>query len=1101
MVNPRRTLLCLLAATLISSTFLTAQSANVAPRITSEIQETSLTSLSGNVPLMANAQYDQGEVSASTRLTHMRLVLSRTPEQDAALTTYLDQLQDKSSANYHKWLTPERFGALYGPADSDVSALVAWLESHGLTVEGVSAGRTNISFAGTVSQVESAFHTSIHSFALGDQLFFSNTGDPQIPTALTSVVKGVAHLNTFKARPLSVRGRPGLLDPTSNALTPVQTSSAIASSPRAMETITSSGKNYLYLVPGDAATIYNTPNSTFNANYSSGTSYNGSGVTIGIGGDAAIIATPVTNFRSLFLGEASPVAPIITNVDGVTATTDADEAYLDVELSGGLAPGAKIHYYPSSDLYSGIDQAINENLVDIFSLSFGACELGYTTSDNAQIQSWWKQAAAQGIAVTVSTGDNGSAACDDPSSATKAKYGLQVNGLASTAYNIAVGGTDFALTQSNFTTYASTTNSASTHYRTALKPIPETTWNDSTSNNTTIGQNVPYATTAANIYAGSGGKSSCATNTNTSSAFGTCTAGWPKPSWQRGTGVPTDSVRDLPDISLMAGDGSGFAAWLVCTNDTSSGTTYNCSTQTNGSFYFYGFGGTSTASPAFAGILALIQQSQGGGRLGQAAANLYNIYNNSASAGSIFHDITVGNISVPCDSTSTYGGCTKNTAGNYFLTGYDTTAGYDLATGLGSVDVAKLIANWSSGSGSSVAAVTVTPASSAITTSNSLNVTVSVAGTSGTPSGSIVLKSGSYTSPVVNLNAGSATLTIAAGALAAGTDTLTATYSGDATFATATGSASVVVTTATLTATTTTVAASASTATYGTSITLTATVTPSAATGTVTFFSGTTRLGTGTLTAGAATLASTTLPIGADSITALYAGNTVYAASTSAATTVTISGTTSTGTGSGGSGVSTVTVSPSGGYTGTVTFSLFATSPYLINYACYDINDTVVSGTTAATTTLTIYLGAANCTGNAALSGKVHAFKAAKTSKISAAPATKASNAPIASAAFTSLGLLFAGLLGWRFRKARAYFCVLALMVVALAFSGCGGGSSSSSGGGGSKGFTVSLSPSTLSIATGTSGIPAGNYSMTVEGDDSANTSYYSSSTLTLTVK
>jgi len=1094
MTNPHGLLLCVLAGTLVSSTLLTAQSSTAAPRITSEIQESSLTTLEGNVPLLAKAENDLGEASASTELTHMRLVLARSAGQEAALDTYLGQLQDKSSANYHKWLTPQHFGALYGPADSDVSAIEAWLESHGLKVEAVSAGRTNISFSGTVSQVEEAFHTPIHSFSAGGQQFLSNTANPQIPSALATVVKGVAHLSTFKPRPLGVRGRPGTLDPDTHMLTPVSSSSSL-SSVRSQLAITSSGVNYLYIVPGDAATIYDTPNTTFNANYTSGTSYTGSGVIIGIGGDAAITTTPIVNYRSLFVGDST--APTITNVDGVTDTTDADEAYLDIEISGGLAPGAKIHYYPSSDLTSGIEQALNENTVDIFSLSFGACEFGYTTSDNAQIQSWWKQAAAQGIAVTVSSGDNGSAACDDPSSVTKASYGLQVNGLGSTAYNISVGGTDFALTQSNFTTYAATSDSSSNYYRTAKSHIPETTWNDSTSVNTTISADVPYSGTSANIYAGSGGKSSCATNTSTASTLGSCTAGWSKPSWQRGTGVPSDGVRDLPDISLMSGDGTNYAAWLVCTNDTSSGTTANCASS-NGSFYFYGFGGTSTASPAFAGILALVQQSQGGGRLGQAAANIYNVYNNSSSASSIFHDITTGNISVPCDSAAKYGGCAKNSAGNYFMTGYDTTTGYDLATGLGSIDAAKLIANWNSGLGTAAATVTVTAASSAITTSNSLNVTVTVTGSSNTPSGSIVLSGGGYTSSAVDLSSGSAAFTIAAGALAAGTDTLTATYSGDGVYSTATGATTVTVTTSTLTATTTTVSASATSDTYGTSITLTANVTPSAATGTVTFFDGSTQIGTGTLSSGAATLTTTTLPIGTDSITATYAGTTVYATSTSSAVTVTISSGSTTGSGSGGSGTSTVTVTPSGGYTGTVTFTLYATSTYLINYACYNISDATVSGTAAVAQTLTIYLGSANCSTNAIQSGKVRAFKAATTSKIASASTSPATTAPIAEAALTSLGLLCAGLLGWRFRKARAYFCVVALLALGFAISSCGGGGSGSSA---TKGFTVSLSPSTLSISAGNSGIPTGNYTMTIEGDDSVSSSYTSSATLTLTVK
>jgi len=1095
MSNLRSLPICILAGILFCGSVLTAQSSNIAPRITAAVNESSLTTLKGNVPMRAQAKYDQGEASSSTQLTHMRLVLSRSSEQEAALDTYLAELQDKSSSNYHKWLTPAQFGALYGPADSDVAALVAWLQSHGLKLEAVSAGRTNISFSGTASQVEEAFHTPIHSFAFNGETFYSNTTNPKIPAALSSVVKGVAHLSTFKPRSNAVQGQPGMMDPDSHRLVPVSSSSS-PSSVRSQLTYTStSGNYYLYMVPGDAATIYNTPNSTFNANYS-GTNYTGSGVTIGIGGDAAISTTPIVNYRTKFLGDST--APTITNVDGVTDTTDASEAYIDIEIAGGLAPGATIHYYPSSDLDSGIEQAINENKIDIFSLSYGECELGYTTSENAQVEGWWKQAAAQGIAVAVSSGDSGSAGCDDPNSETKAEYGLQVNGLGSTPYNISVGGTDFALTQSNFSTYVSTSDSSSTYYRSAKSYIPETTWNESTSTNTTLSKNVPSTSSSTgdtSIWAGSGGKSNCATSTSTSSST-TCTAGWPKPAWQRGTGVSTtDGVRDLPDVSLMSAAGGNYASWLVCSTDTnSSGYTENCSTS-SGYFYFAGYGGTSAATPAFAGILALVQQSQGGGRLGQAAANLYNIYNNSAYASSIFHDTTTGNISVPCSTSAGYGGCSANTAGNYFMTGYDTSTGYDLATGLGSVDATKLITYWSSGLGSTAAAVSVSPSSSSITTANSLNLTVTVTGSSNTPSGAVVLSGGGYTSSTVNLDNGSASFTIAAGALSTGSYNLTATYSGDGVYSSATGTASVTVTTSTLTATTTTLSASSTAPTYGTSVTLTASVSPAAAAGTVIFYNGSTQLGTGTLSSGTATYTTTALPIATNTITATYAGNTTYASSTSDSVTVTVSSSsTSGGSGSGGTGTTTITVTPSGGYTGTVDFSLYTSSTYLINYACYDISNATVSGTSAVSETLTLYTGTANCSSNSIQSGKVHAFKQAKTVKIASNP-----TAPITEAAFTSLGLLLAGFIGWRFRKARAFCCVLALMVMSFALSSCGGGSSSSTTTA-TKSFALSVSPSTVTVSAGTSGIPTGSYSMTVEGDDSSSSSLTATTNLTLTV-
>ncbi len=833
--------LCVLACALLCSSGLQAQNSTVAPRITASIDNSSLTTLRGNVPGLARTATEQGEASSSTELDHMRLVLSRTSDQQAALDLYLAQLQDKASPNYHKWLTPAQFGALYGPADSDVAALVAWLQSRGLTVDTVSAGRTNISFSGTVSQVEAAFHTSIHSFSANGQQFTSNTTDPQIPTALAGVVMGVAHLNTIHPQPQSVHGSAGKFDPETRRPEPL---SAVSSSgTRAELTGGSSSEGYsLWLVPGDAATIYNAPNS-YNANFSSGSSYTGAGVTIGIGGDATISASIVETYRSLFLG--SSTEPTLYYCSSSTScsnspgsgsgyqASDSGEAYIDTELSGGMAPGATIDYYASTDLETGIEAAIDANVVDIFGLSFGECEQDMSTSDNAQWNNWWQQAATQGIAVTVSTGDTGSANCDGDADTlpTVASRGLSVNGLASTPYNIAVGGTDFYLLwQSNadFEEYVNTSSGmgvagSPTYYRTAKSYIPESTWNDSTSVDTTLSANVPVTGTNANIVAGGGGASSCSTNTNNSSTVGggSCTSGYSKPSWQRGTGVPADAARDLPDVSLMAGNGFDAAVWLVCDNScenvatdptctgSDAGATLNCSNIPDG--YFDGWGGTSTAAPTFAGILALVEQSQAqtngcsgtACRLGQAASVLYNLYNGS-HANSVFHDTTVGNNSVPCSSSSS--NCTRNSAGHYFESGFNTTSGYDEATGLGSVDATELINYWNTANGSATATVVVAPEYSTIAASAPLSVLVTVTGSSTVPTGTVTLSaslSGAtiYTSPLATLSTSgdSATysFTIPAGDLSVGTDTITAIYNGDssdATYGIATGTATETVT-------------------------------------------------------------------------------------------------------------------------------------------------------------------------------------------------------------------------------------------------------------------------------------------------------------------
>jgi len=885
-------LLC--SAALLCGPVLSAQNSTVAPRVTTDVNELSLATLKGNVPRLAQAQFDQGEAAPSTPLTHIRLVLSRSTEQQAALNSYLAQLQDKSSPNYHKWLTPEQFGQLYGLSDSDIAALVAWLESHGLQVETVSKGRINIAFNGTVSQVEEAFHTSIHSFQAGDRQFTSNTTDPQIPSAFAPVVKGVAHLNTIRPRPQFQRGSAGQFNPQTRRLEP-----ANGQTPSLTDTI---GGAFLYIVPGDAATIYDTPNS-FNANFTSGTSYTGAGVNIGVGGDAKISANIVGAYRSTFLGSSTSVNLNYCTTSASCSTTpgngydasDADEAYIDTELSGGMAPGATIYYYASSDLYTGIEAAIDANTVSIFSLSFGECEQDNESGsgDNAQINNWWEQAAGEGIAVMVSAGDSGSAGCDYPSTNSginepDASGGLAVSGYASTPYNIAVGGTDLYGLNSSFSTYASTSQgNSSTYYRTALMYIPESTWNDSTTTEGAFNLNVPSTNSCvggANIVAGSGGASVI----------------YGKPSWQTGTGVPSDEARDLPDVAFMSGNGCEPATWLVCdgTTTTYQGTEVilDCETQSDGYFFFDGYGGTSTASPAFAGILALVQQKTGS-RLGMPATVLYGLFNGSHSS-SIFHDVTVGNNSVPCTSAPD-GSCVKNAAGYYFESGYNTTTGYDLASGMGSVDATQLVNFWNSSTGSAAATVAFTSVSpNPATTVVSVNVVVSVSGASGMPTGTITLADGSYSSYQTigsgTCSAASCTFTITTGDLPIGSDTLTATYGGNSTYAVATNSTTVTVDGLTAAVTVTS-------PTSGTGINSNQQLTVSGTVACTGICTGSTMpTGTVTLTGGGYTSPATaftggsysiTIPYnslgtGPDTLTVTYNGNSIYSAGATGTTSV-----------------------------------------------------------------------------------------------------------------------------------------------------------------------------------------------------------------------
>ena len=155
-----------------------AQSNQARPLITQAVDESKLTVLKGNTHPLARAEFDKGAAAPSMPMEHLMLVLKRGPVQEAALEKLVAEQQDKSSPNYHKWLTPQQFGQQYGPSDQDVQAVAAWLESHGLAVVKVSNGRTVIEFSGTAVQVAQTFHTEIHNYTVHGVQHFAKLTRP-----------------------------------------------------------------------------------------------------------------------------------------------------------------------------------------------------------------------------------------------------------------------------------------------------------------------------------------------------------------------------------------------------------------------------------------------------------------------------------------------------------------------------------------------------------------------------------------------------------------------------------------------------------------------------------------------------------------------------------------------------------------------------------------------------------------------------------------------------------------------------------------------------------------------------------------------------------
>ncbi len=387
----------------------------------------------------------------------------------------------------------------------------------------------------------------------------------------------------------------------------------------------SGGTNYM--APADFATIYDVA-----ALYSS--SVNGAGESIAIVGRTNFSMADVTNFRSTFgLPANNPTVVLNGPNPGIISSSEQTEAELDVEWSGAVAPSAAIQFVLSASTNTtdgallSAQYIVNQNLAPVMSSSFGLCEAAIGTSGNQFWNSLWQQAAGQGITVLIASGDSGAAGCDSPT-ANQAISGKAVNGICSSPYSTCVGGTQFN-DASNASLYWAASSNPS-NYGSALSYIPELVWNASA-----------LSSGGSGLWASGGGASII----------------YPKPAWQAGPGVPADGQRDVPDVALNASLHDGY---LFCFN---------------GEIYLVG--GTSAATPSFAGLMAMAVQ-RAGARQGNANPNLYALAANQSNGGAaVFHDTTLGNNSVPG------------------VSGFNAGPGYDLATGLGSVDAFVLVNNWS----------------------------------------------------------------------------------------------------------------------------------------------------------------------------------------------------------------------------------------------------------------------------------------------------------------------------------------------------------------------------------------------------------------------
>lgn len=689
--------------------------------------------LAGSVTDRPTTSTSLGHLPPDTHISAMSLIIKPSPAQQAALTQLLRDQQDPQSPSYHRWLTPQTFGDRFGMAPADLDILTAWLRAQGFEVAEVSESRNRIVFSGSAAQVETAFSVTLERFRRDGQTFFENRQPIRLPQSLTAVIGGVTGLSSYRLHSHAVRR-------DLPSFQPQYTSST----------------GLIALVPWDFRQL-------FDINPLIGSGSDGSGVKIGVIGQSAFSSTQISDFQ-LKTGQQSklPNVVLVPNTGSSNLVEgDEDESEIDLEYSSGTAPGASVQFVytgcttsasstalpnttdcQNDGVNTALIYAITNDIAPILTFSYGACEAKIASYASSTLEPMLEQANAQGQTILVSSGDSGAATCDQGADARAATQGLSVSYPASSAYVTAVGGTQLSANG-----FASTNNS---YGGSAISYFSEQAWNDTSSLGT--------------LSASGGGVSKI----------------FSKPAWQVGTSVPQDGFRDVPDVAFPASVSTvpyfACTANASCQADTTIGGT---STTSDGGLY----GGTSLSAPNFAAMLAVIEQKNASGPLGNINPALYALAE-GASANSVFHDVSGQDNKVPC----VLGSPDCGESNTFRQIGYGAGAGYDQATGLGSISATGLAAALVASS--AAVSLAVSPeqpiVGQPVTFTATLN-TVSHTAPTGTVTFAI---GGTAAGPAVPLTNGAASFKYSGfsspGTASANQFAITASYSGDSTYSAST---------------------------------------------------------------------------------------------------------------------------------------------------------------------------------------------------------------------------------------------------------------------------------------------------------------------------
>ncbi|MBV8124156.1 MAG: S8/S53 family peptidase [Burkholderiaceae bacterium] len=553
----------------------------------------------------------------------------------AALEAFVASVANPRSPNFRQFITPAQFAAAYGQSPAAVAQVVGYLQSQGFTITKVHANNLLVSVQGTNAQIAATFGTAVHNYSLLGATYQAPSGKAAIPAAIAGVATAVTGLSTQS----QLRKHTAVIPNTG----------ALAGDVPAVATS-------LGGVPGQYTVTDLAAKYDINPLYGKGIT--GTGRTIGIATLAGYLQSDAYAYWSALGLPVNPNRITDVLVDGGALPADgpgsegSGESTLDVEQSGGVAPGANMRVYIAPNTNSGFidvfSQAINENLVDVLSVSWGSPEIAYDSPTLGAFHVLFLQAGSQGIPVIAAAGDAGAFDINRDYSYPNCSTLLTVDYPASDSAVLAAGGTTLPNT---------------VQHRHGPVTVPtERAWGWDYLQNYII-TNYGNALYYASYYTVGGG--------------GGVSVNFGVPAYQAGLyGMKTSaSAQSLICSAAFIGSGTGYQDLIDMPAGVAGRNVPDVALNADpySGYLVYqggwgaGSGGTSFVAPQLNGILTLISSGLPG-RVGPINPQLYTLFQQYGyGSGSPFRAITSGD--------------------NEY---YPSTPSYNPATGLGSLDVNAL---------------------------------------------------------------------------------------------------------------------------------------------------------------------------------------------------------------------------------------------------------------------------------------------------------------------------------------------------------------------------------------------------------------------------